>query len=80
MTTPLLLLGTLLNPATACESHDFLVQTSLARAHHLQVMAAQTSKTAAPGKQSPPPPAKPAPQPTEKSPPAKPTAPPHLFM
>ena len=80
MKTSLLLFGTLLNPAMACESHDFLVQTVLAHAHHRHVIAAQTSKTAAPGKQSPPPPAKPAPQPTEKSPPAKPTPPPHLFM
>jgi hypothetical protein len=80
MKTPLLLLGALTTSALACESHDFLVQTLHAHAHHLQVLA-QTSKSATPNKETAPtPPAKPAPQPTEKSKPAKPTPPPHLFM
>jgi hypothetical protein len=80
MKTPLLLLGALSTSALACESHDFLVQTAIVRAHHLHVLA-QTSKTAAPHKEATnTPPAKPAPRPTEKSKPAKPTPPPHLFM
>jgi hypothetical protein len=75
MTTTLLLFGTLLSPASACESHDFLVDSRLAYEHHVQVLR-QTAKTAP---KAPPAPAKLA-QPTEKSKPAKPAPPPHLFM
>jgi hypothetical protein len=81
MKTFLLLFGALLMPATACESHDCLVQCVVTRPPHAQAMATPTSKAPTTGKEAPPaPPAKPAPAPTEKNKPAKRTLPPHLFM
>lgn len=75
MTTTLLLFGTLLSPASACESHEFPVESQLAHEQHVPVL----NQTPPPAPKSPSAPTKPA-QPTEKNKPARPAPPAHLFM